>query len=298
MSQIGQIQNSISPGSIVETLTGNTGGPVGPTGNNINTIGSGNITVTGNPGTSTLTATIIGTTQHAVQVGNAIGALNSIGVGSTNTVLLGNTGSDPSFGQVPNAALVNSSITLNNGNNITITGSPVSLGGAATVNVSGTTNHTLQIGNATGSLTSLGVASNGQLPIGSTGADPVLATLTPGTGITITNGAGTITIAASGTSTLSYTNVNHAASPYTVLTTDEYISVDCSAGVVSLLFPNAATTGRVFVIKDRTGNAQTNNISVTTVGGAVNIDGVTTYTMNTKFSSIEIIGNSSSYEIF
>lgn len=42
-------------GSIVETLTGNSGGAVGPTGNNINVVGSGTVTVTGNPGTSTLT---------------------------------------------------------------------------------------------------------------------------------------------------------------------------------------------------------------------------------------------------
>ena len=39
----------------IQTLTGNTGGPVGPTANNVNIVGSGFITVTGNPGTSTLT---------------------------------------------------------------------------------------------------------------------------------------------------------------------------------------------------------------------------------------------------
>lgn len=38
-----------------ETLTGNTGGAVGPTANNINILGSGGVTVSGNPGTSTLT---------------------------------------------------------------------------------------------------------------------------------------------------------------------------------------------------------------------------------------------------
>jgi hypothetical protein len=142
--------------------------------------------------------------------------------------------------------------------------------------------------------------NDGQVLIGQTGGtgSPAWANLTAGVGITITNGANSITIAASGSTTLNYTNVNHAASPYTVVSTDEYISVDCSAGVVSLLFPNAATSGRTYVVKDRTGNAQTNNISVTTVGGAVNIDGVTTYTMNTKYSSIELMGNGTSFEIF
>lgn len=50
----------------------------------------------------------------------------------------------------------------------------------------------------TAALTSLGAATNGQIPIGSTGADPVLNTLTAGANVTITNGAGTITIAAAG----------------------------------------------------------------------------------------------------
>ena len=61
--------------------------------------------------------------------------------------------------------------------------------------ISGAINHGLMVatGGTTGS--SLGVATNGQLPIGSTGADPVLGTLT-GTAnqLTVTNGPGTITL--------------------------------------------------------------------------------------------------------
>lgn len=56
------------------------------------------------------------------------------------------------------------------------------------------TAHSLIVGSGT-AITELGVATNGQLPIGSTGADPVLATLT-GTAnqITVTSGAGSITL--------------------------------------------------------------------------------------------------------
>jgi hypothetical protein len=43
------------PPTVVETLTGNSGGVVAPTANNINVIGANGITVAGNPGTSTLT---------------------------------------------------------------------------------------------------------------------------------------------------------------------------------------------------------------------------------------------------
>ena len=66
--------------------------------------------------------------------------------------------------------------SVSGGNNITITGNPTI---NPTVNVSGTTQHSLLIGNATTSINSLGVATDGQIPIGSTGADPVLAELAP-----------------------------------------------------------------------------------------------------------------------
>jgi hypothetical protein len=105
-----------------ETLTGNSGGAVSPTANNINTVGTGSITIVGNPGTSTLTTELTGLTNHSILVG---------------------------------------------------AGTPT--------------------------ITSLGVATNGQLPIGSTGADPVLANITSSGGtISITNGAGSISIDVNG----------------------------------------------------------------------------------------------------
>lgn len=138
-------------------------------------------------GTQTIHAVLVGAGQTA--------AVTAITPGTTNTVLLGNTGADPSFGQVPTAALVSSTITLNNGNNITVTGSPITLGGAATIAVTGTTNHAVQIGNASASLTSLTVGTNGQVLLGSTGADPAFATLTSTGGtITFTTGAGTLNL--------------------------------------------------------------------------------------------------------
>lgn len=96
-----------------------------------------------------------------------------------------------------------------------------------------------------------------------------------------------------------YTNVNHAASPYTVLPADQYISVDCSGGAVTLLFPNAPTANRTWTVKDRTGNSATNNITITTVGGAVNVDGATTYVIKINYESIELLANSvPTFEVF
>ena len=55
MSQAGTINISSSPG-VIDFLEGNTGGPVSPDGSNIiHVVGSGEIIVTGNPGTHTLT---------------------------------------------------------------------------------------------------------------------------------------------------------------------------------------------------------------------------------------------------
>lgn len=60
MSQAGIISvTHVTPG-VLETLTGNSGGPVGPTGNNINVVGAGSVSVAGNPGLSTLTITVSG----------------------------------------------------------------------------------------------------------------------------------------------------------------------------------------------------------------------------------------------
>ena len=50
-----------------ETLTGNTGGAISPTSNNINTLGAGSITIAGSG--STLTTELTGLTNHAVLVG-------------------------------------------------------------------------------------------------------------------------------------------------------------------------------------------------------------------------------------
>lgn len=87
-------------------------------------------------------------------------------------------------------------ITFAGGNNITTNGS---VPNTVTLNLTGTTNHAVQIGNATSSLSSLAVGTNGQVLIGSTGANPVFASLTSGDGsITFTPGPGTLSLQAVG----------------------------------------------------------------------------------------------------
>jgi len=119
-------------------------------------------------------------TDHALIVGSGVAAITEIGPLTNGQLVIGSTGADP-VAAVPT-----------NGANITWTVGA----GTLQADLTGTTDHAIQLGNATGSLTSLGVLTNGQLAIGSTGADPVGAALTaPAAGITITGGAGSITFA-------------------------------------------------------------------------------------------------------
>jgi len=113
------------------------------------------------------------------------------------------------------------------------------------------------------------------------------------------NGAGQLpTWQSVGATLLTITTVNNAASPYTVLSSDEFIAVDTSGGAVTLRLPNAPATGRVIFIKDAKGTSATNNISVTTVGGIVTIDGQTTYTIPVNYFSMNVIFDGTTYEVF
>lgn len=76
---------------------------------------------------------------------------------------------------------------------ITVVGNPGTF--TTTAQLTGLTNHSLLVGAGTATITNLGVATDGQLPIGSTGADPILANITSTGGtITVTNGPGTINL--------------------------------------------------------------------------------------------------------
>ncbi len=85
--------------------------------------------------------------------------------------------------------------------------------------------------------------------------------------------------------------------PYTILSTDDFISVTtASENTVNL--PNAPQLGKRYTIKDRTGMGAANPINITTVGGIVTIDGSTSYNMNSNYGSIDVVFNGTSYEVF
>lgn len=82
------------------------------------------------------------------------------------------------------------------------------------------------------------------------------------------------------------TPVNFAMSPYTVQSTDYLLEVDTSGGAVSIQTQAAASrANRPFTVKDITGNASANAISVLRTG-AETIDGLTSYPMSTDFAAL------------
>ena len=102
--------------------------------------------------------------------------------GTTTTILHGNAAGNPSWAAVSLTADITGTLAVGNGG----TGAPTLTDGG------------ILIGGGAAAITALGVATNGQIPIGDGVTAPVLATLTAGTGITITNAAGSITITNTG----------------------------------------------------------------------------------------------------
>lgn len=199
MSQIYKsATTSPPPPTVVETLTGNSGGAVGPTANNINVFGASvaagttPVTTVGVPATSTLTVN--------VQTSQAIASSNAANIG-------------------------------------------------------------------------LAAFNSADFTVDSNGFVSLIAT------------------------SFNYTNVTHAQSPYTVLSTDYYISVDCSGGTVELVFPTSPTFKRLWIVKDRTGNASSNNITLNASG--TTFDGLTNYVMNSNYQAVNLLANATpTYEVY
>lgn len=106
MSQIGAVSSVVVPATVVETLTGNSGGPVGATANNIDILGAGSIDVAGNPGTSTLTITYTGAVPLVWT--EVIGAATALAV--NNGYIMNNAGGVT--GTLPAVAAVGDIIAL------------------------------------------------------------------------------------------------------------------------------------------------------------------------------------------
>lgn len=84
------------------------------------------------------------------------------------------------------------------------------------------------------------------------------------------------------------------AYPYTTLATDYVIIVDTtSARTINLVA--SPVTGQTYRIKDNTGSAATNNITITPAAG--NIDGAASFVINTNYGSVDLVYNGTQWNI-
>ena len=137
--------------------------------------------------------TLTGLTASSLIYPDSDGLLTSLGTATDGQIPIGDTDGIPVLATITGTA---NEIDVTNGAGTITIGliNPliVAKGGTGTATL---TDHGILLGSGTGAITPLGVASNGQIPIGSAGADPVLAGITGTTDhISVTNGAGSITL--------------------------------------------------------------------------------------------------------
>jgi hypothetical protein len=212
----------MGPGATsVDFVTGNSGGIVAAdSGYNIFILGDNlsGINTVGNLSPNTLT--IFGEASSTTQVGTTRYATNVEAAAQT----------------IGTAALTPANITSLFSTNYL----PSSQGGTG---LSSPAAHQLIVTAGSSPYTLLGVAANGQIPIGSVGGDPVLGTITAGTGISVTNGPGTITISAM-TGTLTWQTITASQ---TLAIDHGYICISPGAAL-SLLLPAVSSVGDIIEV--------------------------------------------------
>lgn len=87
---------------------------------------------------------------------------------------------------------------------------------------------------------------------------------------------------------------NPAAYPYTTLITDFFVPIDTSLAR-SIVLIGSPVRGTMYRIKDNTGTAAANNITVSATGHL--IDGVGSYVINNNYASADFIYNGSQWNV-
>ena len=91
------------------------------------------------------------------------------------------------------------------------------------------------------------------------------------------------------------TVTNVTTSTYTALATDYLLCVDTATNAVTITLPTGIL-GTVYMVKDCSGDANTNNITVVGTGGQL-VDGASAASVNSPYGSIQLIFNGVEWSI-
>lgn len=301
-------------GAGVLTLTGDAGGAISPVLGDIILAGGTGISTSGAGNTITIALTgALGTTDHAVQVGNATAGLTSLAVGATGEILIGNTGADPSWSASPTVTTMYATTFDTNvaAAAVTLSGTTLSADGTdADININITakgagtviideltlttdlavteggtgastlTDHGLLIGSGGSAIDAMSAGTAGQIVTSSgAAADPVWTTATyPATvaigDVLVASAANTIGIVA-GAATAGYVLTANGAG------TAPTFQANPADGIVTLAGDGGTATGSTVTIAGGT--------NITTAAAAatvtVNLDAALTGLTSTTFST-------------
>ena len=251
---------------------------------------------------ATNTVSGLATANNGLLITSATGVPSVLANGTTGQILTATTGSPPSWAAAPSSGIPTIGSSTANGI-VTWSGT----GGAAVLSTAATVS-------SLGVIAAQGTAATSSLPAYTFLNDPdtgmysdvanQLKFTAGGTlGMTMTAGAITTFIGVNvngGNFTFAkgfIGIVRSVAGNITGATTDYCLNVTSTASARTVTVPNVSNSNQIYVIKDGSGAAGTNNITVTTPGGTVTIDGATTYVINTNWGSVTLIFDGTNYLI-
>lgn len=168
--------------------------------------------------------------------------------------VLGGPASSLTSYPLPNGDISNSSVTVNAGTGLTTNNATIALGGSATLNIS------------SGGVTTTEIADGTILDADIDGTTTITRSKLDTTKTTTTTAA-------------SYTTSD-----------EEVVFADSSGGAITITLASAdATDGNEITVKDSTGSAGTNNITVDT--GGETIDGSASVTLSTNWDSVTVVSD-------